>query len=305
MKSYLGDAVMAQPSIAALRGATDELYGLSSRPVLALLSDYFPNGCGLTMDKGKGLTSTLAEARTLKRHGFELAVLVNGSFRSALVARLAGIPKRIGHAKEHRGFLLTDAVPHDRREFQATTVARLLGPLGLSATDRPRMQVDVALRAQGKRLLEGATIGFQPGARDPWKRIPYEKARAVAERVIASGQRLALIGGPEERADAEALASEFGSRVTNLAGGTRIDQLLGCLANLQACYGADTGLMHLSVAVGCPTIQVFASDRASKWGHAYSPHRIIECPEQDMGRLDVEELATAVLIASASSNVQA
>lgn len=306
MKPYLGDAVMAQPAIEALSRSTDALYVLSSADVASLLGCYFEREHRLTSTRDKSLRGTVGEARMLRGHRLDAAVLVNCSFRSALICRLAGIPMRVGHSKEQRGPLLTHTVRFDRDEFQAVSVARLIEPFGLVVeSQHPRLVVEVAERAKGKKLLDGATIGFQPGARDEWKRIPMAKAVEAGRRLIESGHRIALFGGPEEREIGESFAQALGTRVTNLIGGTSLEQLLGCLSGLQACFGADTGIMHLAVSVGCPTVQVFGSDRALKWGHAYPPHRVIRCPENEMSRLDVDQLTDAVLVAAASSNVQA
>ena len=43
--------------------------------------------------------------------GFDCAILLQNAFEAALVARLAGIPRRIGYDRDGRGWLLTDAIP--------------------------------------------------------------------------------------------------------------------------------------------------------------------------------------------------
>ena len=59
----------------------------------------------------------------LRRKRFDAAILLPNSFRAALEARLAGIPRRIGYDRDRRGFLLTDRIqppkpgetpPHER-----------------------------------------------------------------------------------------------------------------------------------------------------------------------------------------------
>jgi heptosyltransferase-2 len=51
----------------------------------------------------------------LRRRRFEWAVLLPNSFRSALVARMAGVRRRIGYDRDGRGLLLTDRVPVKNR----------------------------------------------------------------------------------------------------------------------------------------------------------------------------------------------
>lgn len=51
----------------------------------------------------------------LRRRRFDWAVLLPNSFRSALLARLAGAKRRIGYDRDGRGFLLTDRLPVKNR----------------------------------------------------------------------------------------------------------------------------------------------------------------------------------------------
>ncbi len=53
----------------------------------------------------------------IRRRNFEWVVLLPNSFRSALLARLSGAPRRIGYDRDRRGFLLTDRIPvRNRRQ---------------------------------------------------------------------------------------------------------------------------------------------------------------------------------------------
>src|SRR5512140_1755516 len=50
-------------------------------------------------------------ARALRGRKFDTAILLQNAFEAAAIAYLAGIPERIGYARDARGFLLTRAVP--------------------------------------------------------------------------------------------------------------------------------------------------------------------------------------------------
>src|SRR5690349_19344275 len=52
----------------------------------------------------------LAMIRRLRAERFDCAILLQNAFEAALIARLAGIPRRIGYNRDGRGWLLTDAV---------------------------------------------------------------------------------------------------------------------------------------------------------------------------------------------------
>ena len=69
---------------------------------------------------------------------------------------------------------------------------------------------------------------------------------------------------------------------------------MAVLAGASVAVGADTGVMHLAVAVGCPTVQAFGPTPVAKWGHAYAPHRILTAPDGCMASLTAGELLSAV-----------
>ena len=52
-----------------------------------------------------------AAARALRARKFDTAILLQNAFEAAAIAYLAGIPERIGYARDGRGFLLTRAIP--------------------------------------------------------------------------------------------------------------------------------------------------------------------------------------------------
>ncbi len=59
----------------------------------------------------------------LRRRRFDWAVLLPNSFRSALIARLAGAKRRIGYDRDGRGMLLTDRLPVTNRRGASDTEA--------------------------------------------------------------------------------------------------------------------------------------------------------------------------------------
>lgn len=294
MKSYLGDAVMTQPLIEALERAGYELTLNTSKAAHAVL--HTPTELGFReLSRPKTLRDILRKAKLLREESFDVALLVNRSFRAALVARLAGIPRRIGHPSEGRSPLLTDRVPYDESKFEAWSLLELARPLGVSADlVRPRLYVSDAERESGRARLEGATIGVQPGARYPLKQLPLEVTRRVASALQAQGHRIAFLGGPEESEDAAKLQASLQEPVVNLVGKTSIRETIGVLANLRSAFGSDTGLMHMAAASGCPVVQVFGPTPAVKWGHDYPPHRVLRADEGKMERASADEILKAV-----------
>lgn len=228
-------------------------------------------------------------AHELRKERYDVSVVLNRSFRAALIPFLARIAVRIGHANEGRGFLLTQSVPFSESRFEAFADLDLARALNLELNDvRPTLWLSGQERDCGRELADGATVAVQPGARFPEKQLPKPVLHSLMRRLADSGERVVLLGGKEERSDAEALASEF-SNVVDLVGRTSLRETLGVLANLRLMAGADTGVIHLAAGVGCPTVTAFGPTPFEKWSHRYPPHRAIRAPGDRMADLDGTE----------------
>jgi heptosyltransferase-2 len=108
--NWLGDAVMTTPALQRLREAHPRAHvALLTHPKLAGLWTHHPDvDQVLTWSAGEGVR---AVARRLQGLDFTVALVLPNSPRSAIEMWLAGIPRRIGHARRWRNFFLTQRVP--------------------------------------------------------------------------------------------------------------------------------------------------------------------------------------------------
>jgi heptosyltransferase-2 len=104
--SPMGDAVLCTPALRAIRRhfKSSQISFFANDTIRKILSPSCFNDVWLQQKKN----NPFAIAKMLKEHNFTYAVLFKNSFASALAVFLAGIPMRIGYAREGRGFLLTD-----------------------------------------------------------------------------------------------------------------------------------------------------------------------------------------------------
>lgn len=294
LKSYLGDAVMATPMLRSLRqmGKPCEVWAAPAvREVVRVEPEtlHFVDPPRLSPP-----SRFLQTVKALRAAGFNRAILVNRSFRSALLARLANIPVRVGHRTEGRGFLLTHALRYDRHAPESESYLALIRALGEPVdSEPPAIWLSEADRARGTELLAGATVGVQPGARYAAKQLPVETLARAVRTWQAAGHRIAAFGGSEEREAAEKLQQLIDAPLVDLVGRTSLRETLGALAGLRAMVGSDTGVMHLAAGVGCPTVTVFGPTPADKWGHHRPPHRVLRAPGADLRRVTAEELHRA------------
>lgn len=296
LKNYLGDAVMATPLLRTLSANYDRPLTLAAKPVREVLA-----GPSLNLEFAeprnlREIANMILQVRELRSRHILAAFLVNRSFRSALAVRLAGIPVRVGHATEGRRLLLTHPLPYNLDDPEAKSYADLAEAVGLHVPDlTPHLDVSDAERAEGAATLQGATIGFQPGARYPTKQVPLPVMVETAARLAGEGKRIAILGGPDERMAAETFLREYKGEAVNLVGQCSLRQTMGVLSALSVIVGGDTGVMHLAAGLGCPTVTVFGPTPAKKWGHFEPPHQVIQAPNGDVQLTSSEELIEAAL----------
>src|SRR2546425_9513838 len=106
----VGDAVMSLPTLRALRERfPDAEISILAKPWVADLYGREPFCDRLIPYTRWGAVHQLRLLR------FDCAILLQNAFEAAAVAFLAGIPERIGYARDGRSLLLTRAVPVPRK----------------------------------------------------------------------------------------------------------------------------------------------------------------------------------------------
>ncbi len=286
LPSWLGDLVMAEP---AVRGVIDHLQRAGGsaaqvtlagpRRLLPLLAGDLPGARRLAHEGRAG-----EEARDWRGH--DVALLLTGSFRSAWTAWRAGIPRRVGAARDGRAALLTDSlrpalerggIPlglgragHGRRFLPrpfGASCTELVGLVGVLVADsRPRLSVtdeaDVMARERllGLGLADGegfvlASVGARP---DSAKGFPAGSWAAALDGLAATGRPLVLVCGPGEEASLEAtraaLVHAHPRAVVDPPAG--LVELAALCARASLVLTADAGPRHVAAAVGTAVVCV-------------------------------------------------
>jgi heptosyltransferase-2 len=192
-------------------------------------------------------------ARALRTRGYDLALVLPNSWKSALVPFFAGIPVRAGYTGEARHVLLNRryrASGAPMAEHYAAladaAAAAVPGPLPATAL---RADPAHAAAAAARFGIRGEYCVLCPGAEyGPAKRWPYFAELAPRLPVPA-----VLLGSAK---DAEACAGIPG---LNLAGRTTLDEAMDLIAGARFVVANDSGLMHIAAALGRPLVALFGS----------------------------------------------
>ncbi len=100
----------------------------------------------------------------------------------------------------------------------------------------------------------GAYAVLTPGSNEPGRRWPFAGYVDLAHRLKARGMRVAIVGKPDERYDADALAAIADEAdIEDFTGRTTLDGLMDLMRHAALVVSNDTGPAHLAIALGAPT----------------------------------------------------
>jgi len=300
--SWVGDAVMATPALRALRAAFPlaHISYLLKRQVRGMYAGMPWADRLLTFRVGTGESTGVTELASRVRSGkFDLAILLTNSFRSALVCRLAGIPRIVGYARDGRSILLTDRIAPVREgglfngSFKPVPIVgsylKLVEHVGAIATDR-RLELFVTPRDQQHafRVLKAAGIdtdidnhnvgkpliflnpGAQYGAAKCW--LPEYFAEIADRCVDELGATVLVSGSPKERPIVDAIRTHAKRSFVDLVA---LRPTLGSLKELvrrsDLMLTNDTGPRHIAAAMQTPVVTLFGPTHQD-WTRIDFPH---------------------------------
>jgi heptosyltransferase-2 len=265
--NWLGDTVMALPTLDALRAALPpDTRVWCVGPWVETIVPPEP-GRVERLRSAAGVARRLRQALGWRPAGLDLAVVLPNSFEAAMAAWLSGARWRVGYAGDGRAALLTHALgAAPGATHQVSAYLRLLRPLGVDVVPTPpTLAVAAEAREEARALLRGAgleprdvAIGLQLGAAfGPSKLWPVDRLAALADRLAARGLRPVLLGTAASGELRDAVQAAVRRPVASLVGGDRPALLPAVLGELAALVAADSGPAHVAAAVGVPTVTLF------------------------------------------------
>lgn len=278
--NWIGDAVMTMPAIRALRKAyPDSKISLFVKIGVAPLFEKDPNIDEIILysDEFKGIRGKIKLSRIVRQKKFSQAILLQNAFDAALIPILSGIPERIGYSRDGRGFLLTNAIPIDKKILSLHHIdyyLNLLNSIGIETPYRkPWIYLALEERLWAKKQLNDLKrpiIGINPGATyGSAKRWIPERFAEVAYRIITElAGSIVLFGSPREAEISDEIVKNLKSMSPSsipryslllMAGKTNLRELASLISECDVFVTNDSGPMHLSYAVGTPLVAIFGS----------------------------------------------
>ncbi len=277
----LGNLLLLTPALRLIKTA------FPAARVEVLLADKYGAALRFNPCVDEILTARALPGLRLRRYdlAFDFSPQHAFSLSSATWTALSGAKRRIGFDRGDAAKFLDDLVPVPAgRAHETANLASLVrhaapdAALPPDADLRTEWHFGPGEREAGARTwrewgLDEGSVAVFLGARAE-KRLPPEWFLELARRLRAAGRRVVLTGGPAERELLKGLTLPEGVAA---APELPLREFAAAVSHARAVLTADTGPMHLAVAAGTPTVELFSHTEPWRFGYARLPgHRVLD-----------------------------
>jgi len=279
--NWIGDAVMTIPALRELRRIfpSAEISLHTRKWAQGIFQDASFINEIIAFDKsGSKIKDSLVQSKQLKKQNFDLSILFTNSFESALIYKIANIPRRFGYAKEGRSFLLTDSVPmpdwkNERHEvfyylnliaeiensyFQRKTVLENPPNVNLEVSEERKARARTILEKNGVDLskkIVALGVGSTNSRAKRWQTESYAKLNDLLQN--ESDCSVILVGAFDEFEVSEKVLNKSEKKPIILTGKTDLSEAVAVLSEIDLLISNDMGLAHVAPAVGTKTLVIF------------------------------------------------
>jgi len=280
--SAIGDIVFASPLVAALRRAfPDAFIAWLVQPACSALLEHHPDldevivwplGEWRMLWRERRLRDLAAAVNAfrglLRSRRFDLALDLQGLLKSGLLTRLSEASERIGlGSREGSQYLMTRVVPRggDSKRI-GSEYLYLAETLGLPVDGFPMavhygpQEAAFARNLIDARGLSGGYAVLCPFTTRPQKHWLEPRWAHLADRIQRDlGLSAVLLGGPGDQESAARIRNLARKEPMDLAGSTTLLQAAAMIDRSALLVAVDTGLGHMGIAFGRPSLLLFGS----------------------------------------------
>jgi ADP-heptose:LPS heptosyltransferase len=288
----LGDVILTTPLATDLKSAfpdarVDFMVGAAAAPLLAL-NPHIDEV--VVFDPGK----LPAMIRAVRERRYDWLVDTQVNPRTAILARLSGVPVRAGWNNRFWGLAYTHRTSrHNTSVYMVRNRQRLIELLGVPPVATiPRLYVSDAELSEGASELR--SLGFARGrpaaaialgTNEPARDWPLEGFAQVAAELERRNVGVVIFRFPGDAAQADAFRRHTSAGV--FAPWRDDRRFLGTLAHCSVMISANTGPSHMALALGVPRVTIYGSTRPVEWSPAIPTAVALNNPAQaclDCGR---------------------
>ncbi len=230
-----------------------------------------------------GYKKFLKTVREFRRQNFDLVLIFHGNEPQATpMAYLSGARFIVKFPKGREfSFLLSNSA-EQMSDSSLHVIEKRLRLAELAGCGSSARELVLPEREGGEafvtRLLqehgvsgENLIIGFQAGASSRGRMWPSRRFIALGKRLVAAGPqvRVVVTGSPGEHALCREIADGIGGGALASAGRVPLKYLPSLVKRFRALITGDTGILHMAVAVGTPTVALFVPSVPEDTGPLY------------------------------------
>jgi len=260
--AFLGDVVLTTPLLTALAEQHGPLDVVATPGAAPLLATHPAVRRVIPYDKrggDRGLAGLLGLARRLGAARYEVAYLPHRSLRSAALAFLARVPRRVGF-DDGWPLLYTETRHRPRTGHEIDRLLALAGapaaafPPQLYPLPQDEQVVDGCLSDAG---IVGDFVALAPGSIWGSKRWPFYEALAsqLAERIA-----IVVVGGVEDADLGRSIAAAVrgsGGRALDACGRLTLLQSAALIGRARLLVTNDSAPLHVGSALGTRVVALF------------------------------------------------
>lgn len=232
------------------------------------------------------LTHGAAFARMLKSRNFDLALDLQGLFKSAAIAYLSGAPKRLGYCnmREMSQLISTPVCGEHQQGHVVDRYLDVVRALGCNV-DNIEFPIHITAHEEATAAEIAACTGLSKGSRYAalapgtnwttkcWPTAHYAK---LADALYDDEIIPVLIGGPADKSLASDISARMNRPPIDLTGKTSLKGLAYIIKQASVFIGGDTGPMHLAAAVGTPVVSLFGPTDPKRNGPYHGRNIVIQ-----------------------------
>ncbi|MGB2698411.1 MAG: glycosyltransferase family 9 protein [Candidatus Zixiibacteriota bacterium] len=305
----IGNLILTTPFLSALRQLCPRarVSYLVSRKFQALLSGSKLVDEVLVAEKRRFIRNPfrfLSFVLKLRKERFDLAFDLSDenefSLSNSFITYLSQARHRVGHKKENSDLFLNIQIPRPEKPRHAIDMH--LDLLRFLTGDFKLVDLNLGVSPKNKRIikeyLESKDVsendflaGINLGAREKkrWKLSHFESVAHWITREL--NLKVIFIHGPEEKNLIEKLGKSANDRFL-FADIFPLNLLSALIERCDLMISGDSGIMHLSVSVGTPTLAIFLDSDPVKYGPRGEKHQTI-LPEN--GEVSIKSVKGKIL----------
>lgn len=278
----MGDLIMSAPAIRALKETFNCSITLLTSSMAASIVSFIPEIDETIVFNAPWIKTSENDynnfnniVEVIKQKHFDAAVIFTvfsqNPLPSAMIAFLAGIPKRLAYCRENPYQLLTnwipDKEPYEFVQHQVQRDLELVKAVG-AVTQEKRLRLKLKKSiwpSVSKKLKEIGVdmqrpwIIFHAGVSEQKRKYPtplwIETGKEVTEKI---NYQIILTGNKAERISIESQKKGIGANAFNAAGLFTLEEFIMLVKRSPLVVSVNTSTAHIAAAMGTPIIVLYA-----------------------------------------------